>query len=82
MKQVGFEQSSCERVRSYLDSYINDELLVDTNHEMQKHLQGCRNCSTEMQARGHLRTLVRRTVRAEEVPPALRARIQEGIRAS
>lgn len=82
MKQDGFEQSSCERVRSCLDSDANDELRVETNHERQKHLQGCRNCSAEMEARVHLRNLLRRAVRAEEASPALRAKILQGIRAS
>ncbi len=82
MKQNDLEQISCERVRSRLDSYIGDELLIQTTHEMQKHLHGCRTCLAEMEALVRLKNMLRSAVRAEEVPPALRAKIQTGIRAS
>ena len=82
VKPNGYERHLCERVRSYLDSYLNDELLVETNRELQKHLQGCPDCTAELAAHAHLRDVLRRAVRTQESPARLRLKIQEQIRAS
>lgn len=55
----------CQEFRRLIDSYLNDELLVETNHEVLKHLENCRFCREQLAAvrslRGRLRDAVRAT---------------------
>lgn len=81
MKLIKFDSRTCEQVQSYLDSYLNDELLVETNHDIQKHVGNCRECSAELEARGRLRSALQRAVGSEPVPDVLAARIREQVRA-
>ncbi len=78
----GTQKLSCEQVRSYLDSYAGDELLVETNHEMQTHLETCRACSSELEERRRMKSLLRRAVGAEVAPARLRAKIHSQIHAT
>ncbi len=82
MNETKFDERSCARVRSYLDSYTNDELLDETKHGVQRHLEECRNCAGELESRARVKSLLQRAVSQETAPAALRARIQESIRAT
>jgi len=53
----------CRDVRELLDSYLSQELLVETNHSVLRHLESCPECRAELDARSHLRTALRRAVR-------------------
>ena len=66
-------------MQSYLDSYVNSELLVETNHEMQKHLDTCRDCAAELETRARMRNLLQRAVRADTAPASLSVKIQQQI---
>jgi hypothetical protein len=46
---------SCREFRELLDSYVTEELLVETNHEMIRHLEGCSACRAELDDRRRLR---------------------------
>ena len=46
-----------------MDSYIGDELLVETNHDVLRHLENCRACRGELAARRLLRERVRQTAK-------------------
>lgn len=46
----------CQRVRELADSYLSGQLLVETNHDVVRHLEGCPACREEMAARRALRT--------------------------
>src|SRR5262245_20977038 len=62
---------TCRDVREVADSFLCDELLTETNHDILRHLETCGSCRTEIDAR---RTL-RRTLRdAFERAPDLQAR--------
>jgi anti-sigma factor (TIGR02949 family) len=80
MNRVSFGESACERTRKYLDSYINNELLVETNHEVLRHLELCPDCSAEADIRQQLRARVKSAVRSQQVPPELPALVRERIR--
>ena len=80
MNRVSFGES-CERTRKYLDSYISDELLVETNHEVLRHLEGCAECSAEADARSRLRARVKSAVRSQAVPAELPVLIRRRIEA-
>jgi hypothetical protein len=46
---------SCREFRELLDSYVTGELLVETNHEMIRHLEECPGCRAELDDRRRLR---------------------------
>jgi predicted anti-sigma-YlaC factor YlaD len=82
MNRLPFGVSDCERTRKYLDSYISNELLVETNHEVLRHLESCRECSAEAEARAALRSRLKHAARAESMPVELPAKIREAIRSA
>lgn len=81
MNRVSFGESACERTRKYLDSYITNELLVETNHEVLRHMEHCPACSAEAERRQHLRARLKSAVKAQPVPAELPALVRERIRA-
>ena len=80
MNIVNFGQSNCERVQRYLDSYISNELLVESNLEVLRHIEQCSACSQELETRVRIRASLQTAVRREEVPPGLDQRIRREIR--
>jgi hypothetical protein len=80
MNRVSFGES-CERTRKYLDSYISNELLVETNHEVLRHLESCAECSAEADARSQLRARLKSAVRSQAVPVELPVLIRRRIEA-
>jgi len=49
----------CNDFREIADSYLSDELLVETNHEVLRHLESCAGCRLELTARRELRSKLR-----------------------
>ena len=80
MNIVQYGESTCEKIRRYLDSYISDELLVETNHEVLKHLEKCSDCAAELETRLRIRRQLREAVRAQEAPAYLETRVRAKIR--
>ena len=80
MNRVSYGESACERTRQYLDSYISNELLVETSHEVLRHLEACPACAAEADARARLRRRLKAAVEEQAVPPELAARIRRSIR--
>lgn len=80
MNIVRFEQKNCIRIRAFLDSYINDELLVETTHEVLRHLTSCRDCGEELRHRQDMKSLLKRAVMREATPDGLETRIEKSIR--
>jgi anti-sigma factor RsiW len=81
MKVVRFGEASCEKVRGYLDSYLSNELLVETNHEVLRHLEGCPQCAAELNTRARVRAQLQAAVRGTPAPAGLEGRIQRAVRA-
>ncbi len=48
----------CREFREISDSYLSDELLVETNHEVNRHLEHCPECRVDFAARLELRKRV------------------------
>jgi len=46
----------CRDARELLDSFIGEELLVETNHELLRHLATCPECSAELDGRRQIRS--------------------------
>lgn len=56
---------NCKDFREIVDSYLSDELLTETNHEMLLHIENCLECRDEIEARRSIRNLLRSAVRNE-----------------
>ncbi|HXG85117.1 MAG TPA: anti-sigma factor [Pyrinomonadaceae bacterium] len=54
----------CQEFREMMDSYLGDELLVETNHEVLRHLENCPACRNELAARRGLLTQMRSAVKS------------------
>jgi anti-sigma factor RsiW len=50
----------CREVRDLADSFLSEQLLVETNHEVLRHLDNCPDCRAELEARRALRTAIQR----------------------
>jgi anti-sigma factor RsiW len=50
---------NCRDVRDLADSFLGEELVTETNHEILWHLDTCPSCRTEMDARRRLRAALR-----------------------
>ena len=82
MSTSNFTNLTCEQARDYLDSYVSDELRVETYHDIERHLDSCPACSAELAAMQLVRQLVQRAVQKETASDLLRTRIQSGLRAN
>jgi len=80
MNVINFEQHHCKKVRAYLDSYLNNELLVETTHDVLRHLEQCAECSQALENRRRVKALLKTAVMKETAPPALEDRIRRRIR--
>lgn len=49
----------CAQFRQLADSYLNNELIVETNHQIISHLEHCAECRRELAARRELGTTLR-----------------------
>jgi anti-sigma factor RsiW len=49
----------CREFREIADSYLSNELIVETNHEVISHLEQCAECRPELAARRELRSQLR-----------------------
>jgi hypothetical protein len=49
----------CRDVRELADSFLSEQLLVETNHEVVRHLETCADCRAEMSGRRALRERLR-----------------------
>lgn len=50
----------CRELRDLADSFLSEQLLVETNHEVLHHLEGCPACRAELASRQELRTAIHR----------------------
>ncbi|HEY2424254.1 MAG TPA: zf-HC2 domain-containing protein [Chthoniobacterales bacterium] len=64
---------NCDQARSSLDAYVDDELDLPSQLEMEEHLQGCGACQKEVKKMSKFKTLVRFNMPAYEAPPELRS---------
>jgi hypothetical protein len=75
----------CRDFREVADSYLSDELLVETNHDVIAHLEACNDCRNELAARRELRATLRTSfANAEElrVDDEFAARLRDELRAT
>jgi hypothetical protein len=70
---------NCEKTQRFLDSYVSNELLVETNHEMLRHLEECSACAAEAEELSRLKERVKAAVQQQAVPPGLEARVRRRL---
>ena len=80
MNIINFEQHNCKKLRAYLDSYLNNELLVETTHEVLRHLEHCPECLEALENRRRVKALLKTAVMKESAPPGLQEKIRKNIR--
>ena len=74
---------NCRDVRDMADSFLCEELLTETNHEILRHLETCPPCRTELGQRRRLRSTLRAAFeRAPELQPsgAFTVRLRDRLR--
>src|ERR1051326_5757301 len=59
-------QMQCDDFREIADSYLSDQLLIETNHDVIRHLDSCANCRFELSSRRQLRHQLRTQFNASE----------------
>lgn len=69
----------CQHVREVMDSYLAEELLVETNHEILRHLDTCPECAAELQRRQRLRTLLSQALEIQVDDQRAAARISRAL---
>jgi Putative zinc-finger len=80
MNVFSLEKKLCENAQKYLDAYTNNELLVETNQEVLRHLETCKSCSEALQTRLRVKARLKEAVKSDGVPAGLRERIQSALR--
>jgi hypothetical protein len=79
MDVSNYKDKTCSRIRSYFDSYLDNELLVETNHEVLRHISTCADCARLLEERARIKKAVKRAVLQEQPPAALLSNIQRSI---
>jgi hypothetical protein len=69
----------CQHVREVMDSYLSEELAVETNHGFLHHVAECRDCAAELTRRERLRALLSQTLDVALDADRMRARITHAV---
>jgi anti-sigma factor RsiW len=80
MTQPSFGGQACKRALARLDSYIDDELLVESSLEVMEHFERCKGCMEEERERRKIRARLQTAVREVRVPRTLEWRVQDRLR--
>ena len=74
---------NCKDFREIADSYLCDELIVETNHEVFQHLENCANCRQELATRREIREKLRVSLKSSsefQTSPAFATRLQANLK--
>jgi Putative zinc-finger len=82
MTHIKLSEQPCQKFRAKLDSYIDNELLTETNIELMEHFERCPECRQEAQERRNMRDRLRKVVRKAPVPSDLEKQIRLRLRHS
>jgi anti-sigma factor RsiW len=69
----------CQHVREVMDSYLAEELSVETNHDILRHVGKCHECAAELRRRQRLRALLPQTLDAAVDVAGVTARISQTL---
>jgi len=82
MNPLRFDSKRCERIHQLLDSYLSNELLVETASDVVHHLEGCERCSRDLESRICMRDALQRAVASRPMPESLRANTLRKLRSA
>ncbi len=74
---------NCTGFKEVADSYLANELLVETNHEILQHLENCSNCRNELSTLRNFREKLRAAVKNapdSQINPAFVTRLRANLR--
>lgn len=74
---------NCKDFREIADSYLSDELIVETNHEIFQHLENCADCRQELSRRRELREKLRFSLKNStefQMNPAFAVRLRANLK--
>lgn len=74
---------NCRDFREIADSYLSDELAVETNHEVFQHLEKCANCRQELAFRREIRETLRFSLKSSsefQMNPAFATRLRANLK--
>jgi len=71
MNVLNLNDRSCEGYGRYFDAYLDHELPVETQQDIQQHVVSCKDCASILESRGRMKQLVRNAVTREKAPVEL-----------
>ncbi len=74
---------NCRDFREIADTYLSDELLVETNHEVFQHLESCAVCRQELSFRREVREKLRLSLKTSnefQLNPMFAQRLQANLK--
>ena len=71
---------NCEVTRRWLDAYLDGELELTRQRDLEAHLTTCSTCKNAAEEAAKFDSLVRVNMPVYEAPPELKARIQASLR--
>jgi len=81
MNVLNFQsKSDCERVQGLLFAYLSNQLLIETNEEIHRHLETCDACKDELEQRRRMQSSLKRAFASEPVPAALVESLRRNLR--
>jgi hypothetical protein len=80
MTQLRFIEQPCQKFRAKLDSYIDNELMTESNLEFTEHFQRCTECTRETEERRKVRDRLKAAVRETTVPVGLERLVRGRLR--
>lgn len=70
----------CDETRSLANAYADNQLLVETSIEIERHLERCPHCASHIGDVHHLKKRTRHCVRSIRAPDGLAVRIRNELR--
>jgi anti-sigma factor (TIGR02949 family) len=80
MTETRSVEQGCQKLLAKLDSYIDNELLTESNLELMEHFQRCAACTRESEERRNVRTRLQAAVRQVQAPQGLEDRVRNRLR--
>jgi anti-sigma factor (TIGR02949 family) len=80
MTLTTFGEHACRKTLARLDSYLDNELLTESNLDLLEHFRRCTACTREADARRAVRTRLKTAVREVRAPAGLEDRVRERLR--
>jgi mycothiol system anti-sigma-R factor len=71
---------NCEECEKLIWQYLDGELDGVSSEDLQRHLEGCRECFSHAEFERQVKELVRRSCGSEQAPPELRERLSRLLR--